>query len=596
MTDNLQGLKRTHYCGELDASCIGKKVTLMGWVNKVRNLGGLIFIDIRDREGIAQLAIGADAPQELIKNAESLHGEYVIAASGTVRKRPDDMINPQMKTGQVEVSLEKLVIYSPSDPLPFQFHTLDSVSEELRLRHRYLELRHPARMQRILLRHKAAQATRRYLSDKGFIEVETPFLTKSTPEGARDYLTPSRVFPGKFYALPQSPQIFKQLLMIAGFDRYFQIVKCFRDEDMRADRQPEFTQIDIEMSFVTPEDIYHEMEGLICAIFEECIGVKLSLPFPRISYDEAMRRFGIDRPDMRFGMELVDASELFNATEFRIIRDVLEAGGVVKGIKVPGGASLSRKRIAALENAAKGHGAGGLLPLKYAGGELSGPMARHLTPGAKDRLLEAFAARDGDLILLCADVPKRCNTVLGNLRIMLAEGLGLIDNSRFEPLWVVDFPVFEWNENENRWNSAHHPFTMPIPGHLDLLESDPGAARAMAYDLVINGSEVAGGSIRINRADIQQQVFRALKISDQEAQERFGFFLEALKYGTPPHGGIAFGFDRLVMMLAGAESIRDVIPFPKTLRAYCPLTDAPSEVSDKQLAELGIALREKDSE
>ena len=560
---------------------------LAGWVHRRRDLGGITFIDLRDRSGLIQLLFNPNQ-EEAHRLARSLDREDVIQVKGTIRKRSKENINPNIPSGEIEVEVRELGLLNKARPIPFQIQEEVEAHEETRLEYRYLDLRRPRMMQNLILRHKAILEIRKFLDGRGFIEVETPMLTKSTPEGARDYLVPSRTFPGRFFALPQSPQLFKQLLMIAGFDRYFQIARCFRDEDLRADRQPEFTQLDLEMAFISQEELLALVEELVCHIFREVLGQELSCPFPRLSYREALARFGSDKPDLRFGLEIREASDLFEESEFRIFRETVASGGLVAGLNAPGLGRYSRRELGELEQLAKALGAKGLISLKLGGEGVEAAIAKFLSPGMIGRLRERFAAAPGDLILLVADGPRRAREVLGGLRLELAKREGLFTEG-WKPLWILDPPLFELDER-GAITSTHHPFTMPKAEDLDLLEEEPLAARADAYDLVLNGEEIAGGSIRIHRRDLQSRIFKILRLSEAEAEEKFGFFLKALEYGAPPHGGIAFGLDRLIMLLAGAESIREVIAFPKTLTAYCPLTGAPAPVKQEQLEELGIRL------
>ena len=584
-------MKRTHYCGELNERHAGERVRLAGWVNRRRDLGGLIFLDLRDRTGLVQAVV--DPQSHAFATAERLRGEYVVSVTGTVRRRPADQVNPNLATGAVEVEVEAIEILNEAETPPFAVDAswrdeddpTDRVSEDLRLKYRYLDLRRKKMLGRLELRHAVIKAIWDFLSTEGFVQVETPFLTRSTPEGARDFLVPSRLEPGKFYALPQSPQLFKQMLMVAGVDRYFQIARCFRDEDLRADRQPDFTQLDMEMSFVDQEDIWEINERLVAHVFRETLGVELPLPFPRMPYREAMERYGSDKPDTRFGLELEPADELFANSNFNAFRGVLETGGVVRGLRAP--AELSRKQVAVLEEVAKRYGAKGLAWVKVGEDGLSGSVAKFLDAGA----LRAWGARPGETVLFVADRWNAALEALGQVRLALAEMLG-VPREGWNFLWVVDFPLLEWDGDRGAWTYMHHPFTSPYEEDLPLLDRDPGRVRAKAYDLVLNGTEVGGGSIRIHRMDLQQKMFDVLGIPPEEAQEKFGFFLEALRYGAPPHGGIAWGLDRFLALMSGAESIREVIPFPKNQSGRDPLTGAPAAVSPEQLAELHLKIVE----
>jgi aspartyl-tRNA synthetase len=591
-TGTLSGLKRTHPCGALRSEHVGQEVTLFGWAFRRRDHGGLIFVDLRDREGVAQLVVDPGAASDAHATAELVRAEFVLAARGTVTRRPAGTENPRLATGDVEVRVTELRILNDSRPLPFQLDAEGAeVDETLRLKYRYLDMRRPAVQEAFRLRDLVCRAVRDYLHEHGFLEIETPFLTRSTPEGARDFLVPSRLQPGSFYALPQSPQLFKQLLMVAGFERYFQIVRCFRDEDLRRDRQPEFTQIDIETSFLDRDEILPLIEGLVAAIWRRTKGVELSVPFPRLAYDEAMTRYGSDKPDLRFSMELSDCSALFAGGGFQAFADVVANGGVVKGLRVPGAGSASRKELDDLTAEARQSGAKGLVWVKVNPDGVQSPVAKFLG-GIQDRLLAQLGAQAGDLLLLVADAPAVAATVLGRLRVELARRLGLVRTDQDAFAWIVDFPLVEWNGDEKRWDSVHHPFTAPRDEDVGLLESDPGRVRAKAYDLVLNGQEAAGGSIRIHQIAVQERVFALIGIGKEEARARFGFLLDSLEFGAPPMGGIAFGLDRLAANLSGFESIREVIAFPKTQKGTCPLTDAPSPVEPRQLRDVGIRIVE----
>ena len=591
MSESMKGLKRTHRCGELSAANVGETVTVMGWVAKQRNKGGIIFVDLRDRSGILQVIFEeSDAGAEGFAKAEKLRSEYVVAVVGKVEKRAG-AVNENLATGEIEVRASQVRILSEALTPPFPIEEDSKTKEELRLKYRYLDLRRPDLQSKIILRSKITMAIREFMSKEGFLEIETPMLTKSTPEGARDYLVPSRVHPGNFYALPQSPQIFKQLLMCSGYDRYFQIARCFRDEDLRADRQPEFTQVDMELSFVDVDDVIAVNEKLLKYICKEAIGLEVELPIQRMTWQEAMDRFGSDKPDTRFGMELTDVSSVVAGCGFGVFTSALENGGSVRGINAKGQAEMPRKKIDALVDFAKGYGARGLAYLcVLPDGSYKSSFAKVMTEEQLKALVEAMSGEPGDLLLFAADKNTVVWNVLGGLRLELAKQMNLIDNSKFNFLWITEFPLFEWSEEENRYMAMHHPFTMPMEEDLHMLETDPGKVRAKAYDIVLNGTELGGGSVRISDDGIQERMFEALGFTKESAYERFGFLLDAFKYGVPPHAGLAYGLDRLVMLLTGADSIREVIAFPKVKDASCLMTDAPNVVDLKQLDELGISI------
>ncbi len=591
MVDFLGDLKRTDYCGNLRPSDVGREVVLMGWVQRRRDHGGLIFVDLRDREGIVQVVLNPEIDKEAHAKAGRIRNEYVLAVEGDVAMRPAESIKTDLDTGEIEVLTRELKILNVSGNPPFLIEDDVEISENVRLKYRYLDLRRPRLQGNLILRHKVAKAVRTYLEGQGFLEIETPVLTRSTPEGARDYLVPSRVNPGRFYALPQSPQLFKQLLMISGFDRYFQIVKCFRDEDLRMDRQPEFTQIDIEMSFVGVDDILRTMEGMMAFIFREVHGIDLPVPFPSLRYEEALDRYGIDKPDIRFGLELRDISDLVGESGFGIFREAVAEKGIVKGITVKGGAALSRKEMDNLSNFVQGYGGKGLSWVKMISGGWQSPIGKFFEESSRRAIVKRMAAEEGDLLLFAAGDRGEVNHALANLRLHLGQKLDLIPPEMYRLVWIRDFPLLEYSDEEGRFVAVHHPFTAPRDEDIPMLEDHPEDVKAKAYDLVLNGMEIGGGSIRNHIKEVQSMVFRKLGIGEEEANRRFGFLMEALEYGTPPHGGIAFGFDRIVMILSGSESIREVIAFPKTQKATCPLTEAPTAVDSKQLDELFIKVK-----
>ncbi len=586
--ESIEGFRRTCLCGELRKKHCGQEVTLMGWVDTRRDHGGLIFIDIRDRTGLAQITFNSEIDEELHRKAGELRNEYVAAVRGKVIERPSGTVNKAIPTGEIEISAVELRILNTSQTPPFEISDGILPGEDVRLKYRYIDLRRPEMIKNLTLRHKVAKSVRDFFCEKKFLEIETPFLTKSTPEGARDYLVPSRVNPGTFYALPQSPQLFKQMLMVAGIDRYFQIVKCFRDEDLRADRQPEHTQIDVEMSFVVPEDVYGLIEEMMKYVFKAGLGVEIEVPFRHISFKESIARYGTDKPDLRFGMEIVDISDVVKDCGFKVFGGAIKSGGVVNGINVQGGAELSTGAIQTYTDFVRSCGAKGLAWFKVGDGKFKSPISKFFEEKTLNEIRTSMSAEDGDILFFVADSSKVVTSSLGKLRIELAEKRGLIDVKRFSFAWVVDFPLFEFNEEAKKFESAHHPFCMPVEDDIDLIETDSGKVRAKTYDLVLNGEELGTGSIRIHIPDIQRRVFKVLGLSDEEVQEKFGFFLEAFKYGAPPHGGIALGLDRIIMLMAGEKSIRDVIAFPKTQKALCLLTGSPSSVDEKQLKELHI--------
>jgi len=589
-------LKRTHNCGQIRLEDAGQKVILSGWVQSYRDHGNLVFIDVRDREGLTQMVFDPETQPDAHKIARTLRCEWVIAAEGEVQPRSEGMTNHKLATGEIEVAIQKIEILNTSKTPPFEFENAEKTGEELRLINRYIDLRRPAMQHKLRIRHNVTMIAREYFNKLGFWEIETPMLAKSTPEGARDFLVPSRLVPNSFYALPQSPQLFKQILMVSGVDKYFQIVRCFRDEDPRADRQAEFTQIDVEMSFVDTDDVINVHQSLVAKIWKEILDIDVALPMRRMSFSEAMADYGTDRPDLRFGMKLQDISDLAGQTTFKVFTSAIEKGGAVKGLCAPNGEKYSRSDIEkTLTNFVGDYGAKGLAwcRVKPENNQLTlfGGSAKFFSPELQQQLIERFEAKADDLLLFVADTKEAANKALAPLRCKLGRELKLFEPGRFEFVWVVDFPLFEWNDDEKRYDSLHHPFTSPVEEDLGKLETDPANIRSQAYDIVVNGSEIGGGSIRIHNPKVQQKVFDLLNISRKQAQQRFGFFLKALEYGAPPHGGIAFGLDRLVMLLTGTENIRDVIAFPKTQKGQCLLTEAPSEVDIKQLNELNLRVQ-----
>lgn len=594
MGESMTGFKRSHMCCNVDEGMIGQQVTLMGWVQKRRDLGKLIFIALRDKTGIIQIVInGNDADASIFDKAQTIRSEFVLAVRGTVQLRAEENINASMKTGRIEVIAEDLRILSEAETPPFQIEDNITVKDDLRLKYRYLDLRRPSQLHNIMLRHEVVQKMREFLNQEGFLEIETPILMKSTPEGARDYLVPSRVHPGNFYALPQSPQLFKQILMVSGMDRYYQIAKCFRDEDLRADRQPEFTQVDMELSFVDEEDIMDINERMMKKVFGDLLNVEITLPIPRMTYQEAMERFGSDKPDIRFGMELVNISDVVAETDFAVFKGALEQGGSVRAINAKGCGNFPRKQIDSLVEFVKTYRAKGLAWISIQpDGSIKSQIAKFFSEETMQAIVDKMQGEPGDLILICADKDKVVFDSLGALRVELSKRLELTNPKDYKFLWVTEFPMLEWDEEENRYVAVHHPFTAPMDEDLELLETDPGKVRAKAYDIVLNGYELGGGSIRIHRRDIQQKMFELLGFTPEDAQERFGYLLDAFQYGVPPHGGLAFGLDRIVMLMTGASSIRDVIAFPKVKDASCPMSGAPNIVDQKQLDELCIAIQE----
>ena len=595
MSESMKGLHRTHRCAELSKANIGEQVTIMGWVQKNRNKGGLVFVDVRDRSGLIQVVFEeGKSDVALIEKAAGLRAEYVVAITGTVAAR-SGAVNENLATGEIEVIPDSLRILSESETPPFPIEENSKTKEELRLKYRYLDLRRPDLQKNLIMRSKIATLTRQFLADEGFLEIETPILGKTTPEGARDYLVPSRIHPGSFYGLPQSPQLYKQLLMCSGYDRYFQIAKCFRDEDLRADRQPEFTQIDMELSFVDVDDVIDVNERLLAYLFKQVLDVDVKLPIQRMTWQDAMDRFGSDKPDLRFGMELQNVSEVVRGCEFAVFKNALEAGGTVRGINAKGQGSMPRKKIDKLVEFAKDYGAKGLAYIAiHEDGTVKSSFAKFMTEDEMSRLVEAMDGQAGDLLLFAADKNKVVWDVLGALRLELARQMNLLDSSEYRFVWITEFPLLEWSDEENRFKAMHHPFTMPMEEDLQYIDSDPGRVRAKAYDIVLNGTEIGGGSVRIHQDDIQEKMFEVLGFTKEKAYEQFGFLLTAFKYGVPPHAGLAYGLDRLVMLMAKQESIRDVIAFPKVKDASCLMTEAPNLVDEKQLEELGIAIRSEE--
>lgn len=589
MAESMKGLKRTHRCTELSSANIGEKVTVMGWVQKNRNKGGIVFVDLRDRSGLLQIIFEGEDKAELIEKASHLRSEYVIAVVGTVAAR-SGAVNENLATGDIEIIAEQLRILSESETPPFPIEENSKTKEELRLKYRYLDLRRPDLQRNLMMRSKVATVTRQFLTDEGFLEIETPILGKSTPEGARDYLVPSRIHPGAFYGLPQSPQLFKQLLMCSGYDRYFQIAKCFRDEDLRADRQPEFTQIDMELSFVDVDDVIDVNERLLAKLFKEVLDVDVKLPIRRMTWKEAMNRFGSDKPDLRFGMELVDVTETVKDFDFVVFKGAIENGGTVRGINAKGNGGMPRKKIDKLVEFAKGYGAKGLAYIAiHEDGEIKSSFAKFMTDEQRDNLIKAMDGQKGDLLLFAADRNKIVWDVLGALRLEIAKQMDILDKNEYNFVWITEFPLLEWSDEQGRYLAMHHPFTMPMEEDLEFIDTKPGEVRAKAYDIVLNGNEIGGGSIRIHQNDIQEKMFEVLGFTKEQAYEQFGFLLDAFKYGVPPHAGLAYGLDRLVMLMAKEDSIRDVMAFPKIKDASCLMTQAPGYVDDKQMEELGLA-------
>ena len=600
MAESMKGLHRSHRCTEVTKEMIGSEVTLMGWVQKSRNKGGIVFVDLRDRSGIMQLIFEAGCEngidEEGFEKAGKLRSEFVIAVTGIVEAR-SGAVNPNLKTGEIEVRAKSLRVLSESETPPFPIEEDSKTREELRLKYRYLDLRRPDLQRNLMMRSQVTTLVRAFMAKEGFLEIETPTLCKSTPEGARDYLVPSRVHPGCFYALPQSPQLYKQLLMCSGYDRYIQIARCYRDEDLRADRQPEFTQIDMELSFVDVDDVIDVNERLLAYLFKEVLDVDVQLPIQRMTWTEAMNRFGSDKPDLRFGMELTDISEVVKDTEFAVFKNALEAGGTVRGINAKGQGGMPRKKIDKLVEFVKGYGAKGLAYVAIQeDGTVKSSFAKFMTEEQMQALIQAMDGQNGDLLLIAADKTKLVWDVLGALRLEMANQMGLLDKNEFRFVWITEFPLLEWSDEENRFTAMHHPFTMPMEEDLQYIDSDPGRVRAKAYDIVLNGNEIGGGSVRIHQNDIQEKMFEALGFTKERAHEQFGFLLDAFKYGVPPHAGLAYGLDRLVMLMAKQDSIRDVIAFPKVKDASCLMTEAPERVEEKQLQELGIEVAEAEEE
>lgn len=588
MAESMKGLKRTHRCGELSAANIGETVTVMGWVQKNRNKGGIVFVDLRDRSGILQIVFEGEEKEALIEKAAKLRSEFVVAIVGKVEAR-SGAVNENLATGEIEIRAEELRVLSESETPPFPIEENSRTKEELRLKYRYLDLRRPDLQRNLMMRSQVATLTRQFLSEEGFLEIETPILGKSTPEGARDYLVPSRIHPGSFYGLPQSPQLFKQLLMCSGYDRYFQIAKCFRDEDLRADRQPEFTQIDIELSFVDVDDVIGVNERLLAKLFKEVMNIEVALPIPRMTWQEAMDRYGSDKPDTRFGMELVNVTDVVKDCEFVVFKGAIENGGTVRGINAKGQGAMPRKKIDKLVDFTKDFGAKGLAYVAIQeDGTVKSSFAKFMTEEGMQKLIQAMKGEPGDLLLFAADSNKVVWDVLGNLRLEIARQTEILDKDEYKFLWVTEFPLLEWSEEQKRFTAMHHPFTMPLEEDLQYIDSDPGRVRAKAYDIVLNGNEIGGGSVRIFQNDIQEKMFEVLGFTKEQAHDQFGFLLDAFRYGVPPHAGLAYGLDRMVMLMAQEDSIRDVMAFPKIKDASCLMTEAPSAVDDKQLKELGL--------